>query len=148
MQLIAPLIQAAGLIVGAILTALLAVRGYRQQRAIDRQVDLVKLRRRAYEAFIRNYNTYTNTNTDEDWTKFLNTYRTLFHVASDEFLTTAMDFYRLVGPDTPDTPTGDAYKEQFNEQYAKVILAMRSDVFEETRLPLQLIKQRLPWSWS
>jgi hypothetical protein len=92
------LIPVMGTIFVAVVTAAFGMLSYRTQKETDRQVELRKQQRIAYEIFLESYYdwTLTEAGTDEDKKaddKYRRAYFKLFPLASDSFLRAAIAFH-------------------------------------------------------
>ena len=115
------LITILGTILAAVVTAAVGIRSYRSQKDTDRQIELRKQQRAAYEAYMRSYYdwTYTEDGSDEDEKakdEYRQAYFKLFPLASDGFLRAAMAFHTYVW----EAPYPDFAKKADRENFEKL----------------------------
>jgi len=72
-------------------------------------------------------------------------YSSLFQVASDSVLLAVTEFHKFAWMNDPPL-TGEAWDEKFKELYATMIFEMRTDAFEKSQLPKELVEERLPFA--
>jgi len=149
----AGLLPTLGTIIVAAVTAAFGIYSYRNQKETDRWVELRNRRMKDYDGYLATYYHYRRwdgvdeVKTDKAALEYQDAYRNLFQVASDRVLMAATDFHDFAWRGNTSL-TGDEYEERFRDLYATLILEMRRDAFEETRLPKDLVERRLPWTFS
>lgn len=128
---------------GNIAAAFIAVGGgfavYGNQKRLDRRSALIEKKREAYERYLRAY-LFTDT---KDRFEELNYSRlNAALLASDGVLRAigSLDQYAI------ETSGSDTARdmERFTQLYAEVVMAMRKDGFEKTRLSLPELRRALP----
>jgi hypothetical protein len=145
------LIPVLGTFVVAIVTAAFGLRNYRQQREIDRKVELRNRRAKEYERYLTAYADVRRWDgVDDDKheaanLKYYRAYHNLFQVASDPVLKAATEFHNSVAWGGEPHEAGEEYGKRFKKLYGRMILAMRKDAFEATEIPEAVIVERLPW---
>lgn len=157
--LIQGLIAAAGIIIGAVLTAMLGVRtyreqkridreNYRQQKDIDRQVDLRKRKEEEYLHYLKAYEDYSRAKflgqpekLAEASAEYDAAINNLFLIAPDDVIRAVTDFH-WAGIRTEQT------SDKWKELCATMIITMRQDVFDATKLSIAEIGDRLPWYYG
>lgn len=147
------LIPIMGTILVAVVTAAFGILSYRTQKETDRQVDLRKQQRTAYENFLESYYdwTFTESGTDEDRKaddKYRHAYFKLFPLASDRFLRAAMDFHTYAREEPYPDFAKKADREKFEELWSNLILEMRKDAEVESRVSKSEIEAHIPWYWD
>jgi hypothetical protein len=146
------LITILGTILAAVVTAAVGIRSYRSQKDTDRQVELRKQQRAAYEAYMQSYYdwTYTEDGSDED-EKAKDVYRQayfkLFPLASDSFLRAAMTFHTYVWEEPYPDFAKEADREKFEKLWASLVVEMRKDANVESQLIQKEIEDHIPWYW-
>jgi len=168
---IAAIIAAISAVVGIALTAYLSLRSYRAQKRMDlknyadqketdRQIDLRNLRMKAYERYLKAFRGETSLYdfgrmpamdspvkikaVNEYWLAYSN----LFQIASDPVLLAVTDFHKLAWMwDDTDLKKGEDFEQGFRRLYAEMIIRMRQDAFEGTKLEPDLVKKRLPFAF-
>ena len=157
MSVLIPILLA---VIPAVVAALIGVVTYRNQKRTDRQLELTNLRMKGYERYLTAYRGYTSlydfdpppADNDEDRIKAINeywlAYSNLFQIASDPVLLAVTDFHNLAWMKQPPELTDEAFDEEFKDLYAKMIITMRKDAFEETELKKERVAERLPFNFS
>jgi hypothetical protein len=146
----ADLLTTFGPILVAALTARFGIYSYRNQKETDRWVELRNRRMKDYDSYLAAYYHYRmwdevdKAKTDQAALDYQDAYRNLFQVASDRALIAATDFNEFAWRGNTSL-TGVEYEAKVRDLYATLILEMRRDAFEETRLPKDLVERRLPW---
>jgi intergrase/recombinase len=147
------LVPTLGAVMLAAVTAIFGILSYRNQKETDRQIELRNRRMKDYDAYLAAYYHYRmwegvdKDKTDKAALEYQDAYRNLFQVASDRVLIAATDFNEFAWRENT-TLTGEDYRNRFKELYATLILEMRRDAFEKTKLPRDLVEERLPWAFE
>jgi hypothetical protein len=151
-------------------TALFGVWSYRQQKTIDRQNyidqkdtdrknELIHRRMNEYERYLTAYRAKTSLrdfNRNPAWdspevikvdTEYWLAYSSLFQIASDSVLLSVAKFHKFAWMRETDLPDGEAWTQEFKRLYATMIFEMRTDAFEETKLPKELVEDHLPFNF-
>jgi hypothetical protein len=148
------LITIFGTILAAVVTAAVGIRSYRSQKATDRQVELRKQQRAAYEVYMQSYYdwTYTEDGTDEDEKAkddYRQAYFKLFPIASDGFLRAAMAFHTYAWEAPYPDFAKEADRKKFEELWASLVVEMRNDANVESRqIKKSEIEAHIPWYWG
>ena len=137
----------------AVATALFGIFSYRNQKNIDRQVELRKEQKAAYELYMQSYHdwTFTEDGTAEDAEandKYWRAYFKLFPIASDGFLRAAMAFHTYAKVEPYPDFKKDADRKKFKELWTNLVVEMRNDANVESRLTKREIEDHSPWYWS
>lgn len=156
---VAAIVGAGSAVTVAIVAALFGLNSYRNQKQIDRTVDLRNRRMKEYERYLTAFRRYSSlydfdpppAENDKDRIKAVNgywlAYSNLFQIASDSVLLAVTDFHKLAWMGDTDLPE-EAFDREFQRLYATIIIEMRKDAFEETELQTELVEQRLPFDFS
>ncbi len=151
---IVAIISAASAVVVAVITALLGLRSYRRQKAVDREEELRKERAKAYAAYL---STYAETERwrsipkkQEEFGKALLTYSqnysALFNVAVDSVIIPTSRFHEFVFVENNSDWTYDRWLAEWKLRYAAMLVAMREDAFvQKTNISAGELAGRLPW---
>jgi hypothetical protein len=140
-----------GTIAAAIVTAVFGIVSYRRQKQTDREVELRNRRMKEYESYLAAYSaTFAwveegSSEEKEAQRAYWKAYSTLFHIASDRVLLAVTDFHRFAWKQETEL-TGEAWDQEFKNLYAAMIIEMRKDAFQETKLPKELVEERLPFN--
>jgi len=119
-------------VIAAVVTAIVGIFSYRNQKVADRQSELRKEQREAYADYIKSYFDWsvTEEGTAEDdkvRNNYMQAYFKLFTLASDSFLKAAMSFHSYVwSPPYPDFSNSED-RDRVNELWTNVIIEMRKD---------------------
>jgi len=158
------LITATGVIAAAVVAAILARRSYVRQKEIDREEDLRKRRAEEYESYIKAFreviwhaehlHQHGGTDSDTKWflgearAKYDEAYNYLIVIASDKAFLRATDLHDRLSQyyvgESIDTEKMRADRE-IRDLYTDLIIEMRRDCFEVTRLSKEEIDPRLNW---
>ena len=139
-------------VVVAVVTALLGMASYLYQKRTDRQVELSKQQREAYQRYMQSYYDWTltkeGTREDEEAkNKYRKAYFKLFPLASDSFLKAAFAFHTFSWEEPyPDFNKKEDRKE-FDEKWTTLVLEMRKDAEIKSQITEKEIEQHIPWSW-
>jgi hypothetical protein len=151
---IVAIISAASAVLVAITTALLGLRSYRRQKAVDREEELRKERAKAYAAYL---STYTET---ERWRgvggkeiefgeallNYSQNYSALFNVAVDRVIRPTSRFHEFVFVESHGDWTWNKWLAEWKLRYAAMLVAMREDAFVQTTdIAADELAERLPW---
>jgi hypothetical protein len=143
----------------AFVTAVLGLVSYLYQKSIDRQVELRNRKMKEYERYLTAFRSYTSlydfgrepADNDEERIKAVNeywlAYSNLFHIASDSVLLAVADFHKLAWVGETDL-VGEAYDQEFKDLYAEIIVEMRKDAFQRTKLQKEQMENNLPFNFS
>jgi hypothetical protein len=147
------LVPVMGTILVAVVTAIFGILSYRTQKDTDRQVELRKQQRVAYENYLQSYYdwTFTKEGTDEDKQaddKYRQAYFKLFPLASDSFLRAAMAFHTYAREEPYPDFAGEADREKFEELWSNLVLELRKDAEVESRVTKSEIEEHIPWYWG
>ena len=148
-------------------------QNYIDQKDTDRKIDLIHRRINEYERYLTAYRAKTlllDFNRERaqqhpelaqeldpellnpEWikveTEYWHAYSSLFQIASDLVLLSVAEFHKFSWIGETDLPAGEAWTQEFNRLYATMIIEMRSDAFEETKLPKELVEEHLPFRAS
>jgi hypothetical protein len=152
--IIVAIISAASAVILAVITALLGLRSYRRQKAVDREEDLRKERAKAYAAYL---STYTET---ERWRgvsgkqkefgeallKYSKNYSALFNVAVDSVIRPTSKFHEFVFVESHGDWTWEKWLAEWKLRHAAMLVAMREDAFvQDTDIAADELAERLPW---
>jgi hypothetical protein len=168
-DIVVAIIGAIVTLVGIVLTAILTLRSYRQQKHIDRKeyaaqkdtdrrIEMRNLRMKGYERYLTAYRADTSLYdfgheptldspvkkkaVNEYWLAYSN----LFQLASDPVLLAVAEFHKLAW--MWDTELKDeAFNQEFKHLYAQMIILMRQDAFEGTGLTHDDVEKRLPFAF-
>jgi type II secretory pathway pseudopilin PulG len=140
-------------VVVAAVTALLGMLSYLNQKRTDRQIELRKQQRTAYELYMQSYYdwTFTTYGTAEDRearTKYEQAYFKLFPLASDRFLRAAMAFHDFAWNGDPDYDNNEEDREKFEELWTSLVQVLREDAHIESSLTRKEIEDHIPWYWG
>lgn len=158
-----------GTILVAIFTAIFGIYSYQrqkrvdsqnyvEQKKIDRDIELRNQRMKEYERYITAYQKHTslydvapppadNSKTViESRTEYWVAYSNLFQIASDPVVTAASDFHKYWWGEYD--PTNKENQKIFGALYAKLIIAMRADVSERTKLSPAELEKRIPFDFT
>jgi hypothetical protein len=150
---IAAIIGALSAVAVAVVTAILGLRTYPRQKAVDRKDELRKERGKAYVAYLAAYSDV------ERWrgvpqkekefgdalVAYSRSYSALFNVAEDGVLTPTTNFHRFTFVEPYNLPPPE-WAAEWKRRYAEMLLAMRSDAFVETTdIDVNELAERLPW---
>jgi|SRR5215210_2913686 len=129
---------------------------YAAQKKTDREIELKNQRMKEYNRYLTAYGQNTTlydyghnpvpdspevvASVNEYWLA----YRSLFQIASDPVLLAVTEFHKIYWMDDHDL-TGDAYFQRFKSLYAAMIIEMRNDAFEETKLHKGIVEDRIPF---
>jgi len=132
---------------------------YAAQKKTDRGIELRNQRMKEYDrylaAFSRNTTLYDHghspaddspeviASVDEYWLA----YRSLFQIATDPVLLAVTEFHKFQWMQDTDL-TGDPYYQEFKRLYAAMIIEMRKDAFEETKLHKEIVEERIPFYYD
>jgi len=129
----------------AVLTIAGAAATYAYQKRVDRQNQLIDLRRASYQELLTSLQRYLDKRTDENRQEFSAARTRAFIVASDEVAVAVGKFVAAsvnqIGVSRPD---GEAVLRL----YAEMVIAMRRDCFEQTRLMPSEVVEIAPVVWS
>lgn len=137
----------------AVFTAVFGIFSYRTQKKTDRQVELRNRRVKEYENYLAAYANgavWSQENNSEEMDEavrkeYWQAYSTLFHIASDRVLIAAADFHAFAWRAETNL-TGEEWDRKFKELYATIIIEMRREAFEETKLPRNLVEEHIPFA--
>jgi hypothetical protein len=130
-------------IIVALLTLLGGFFTYSFQRRTDRRNQLIEIRRTAYRAYLAALMDQINAPTGESLNHLLKCKFELFAVASDATIRKIGEFsnYMIATSYSNSSKRDHALHKR---QLAEVLLAMRNDCFEKTRLSIEEASQLLP----
>lgn len=143
----------------AFVTAVLGLVSYLWQKRTERKVELRNRRMKEYERYLTAFRKYESLydfgrNPADDSkerieavNEYWMAYSNLFHIASDSVLLTVVAFHKFAWLSDPDL-AGEAYDRKFKDLYAPVIIEMRSDAFQRTKLQQNQIEENLPFNFS
>ena len=153
----------------ALFTAIFGIYSYSKQKAVDREnyvaqketdrkIELRNRRMQEYERYLTAYRKYSSlydfdpppAENSEDRKKAVNeywlAYSNLFHIASDSVLLAVSEFHNWAWIEDPDITNETV--EKFKALYAEMIIEMRKDVSERTKLSRDVVQDRLPFNFS
>jgi hypothetical protein len=78
-------------------------------------------------------------------TEYWGAYSNLFQIASDPVLLAVTEFHRLAWKNS-DSLEDDNWYRAFRQSYASMVVEMRKDAFEKTRLSTSPVEERLPFN--
>ena len=130
----------------ALIAANQAVKGYREQKILDRQEDLIRRRQQEYERYLgaftqagrwKGVDPIKHAEAEGEYHR---AHDNLLLVASDDVVTAANVFHRYyVYTSSPDP-------KETKLRYAAMVVAMRKDGFEETTLSVKEVAMNIPWT--
>jgi hypothetical protein len=165
-----------GTILATVLAGVFGIISYRSQKDTDRAIELRNQRAKGYEDYLTAYHTWVRwtdaaaakdaTSARDEMAKAYAAYASdevakhrekanfeywlayshLFQIAADPVLEAVSEFHQFEWMGKTSL-TGDDWNERFYELYAAMVFEIRKDVFEETKLPKDLIQERLPFSF-
>jgi hypothetical protein len=150
---VSALIPVMGTILAAVVTAIFGIISYRNQKETDRQVELRKQQRAAYELYLQSYYDWTFTTEgtaaeEQADVKYRQAYFKLFPLASDSFLRAAMAFHTYAREEPYPDFAKEADREKFEELWTNLVLQMRKDAEVESQITEGEIADHIPWYWS
>ena len=143
-------IVAVGTIVAALVAALIAanrgVKVYEKQKRQDRNEDLIKRRQLEYERYLTAFTTAGRWKGVDDERHaeaeavYHEAHDNLMLVGSDEAILAANAFHRYYVDSEQLDP------QEAKMRYARMLVAMRKDGFEETKLSVRGVAMNIPWT--
>lgn len=143
-------IVAMGTIVAALVAALIAanrgVKVYEKQKRQDRKEDLVKRRQDEYERYLTAFTRAGRWKDVDDElhagaeAEYHEAHDTIMLVGSDEAIAAANAFHRYYVDSEHVDP------KEAKMRYAQMLVAMRRDGFEETKLSVREVAMNIPWT--
>jgi hypothetical protein len=133
---------------------------YAAQKKTDREIELRNRRMKEYEGYLTAFRKdarlydYGRTPAEDSKEKietvneYWLAYGTLFQLAPDPVLLAVAEFHKFAWLREPYVESDEAYDRRFKTLYAAMIIEMRKDAFEETRLPQELVEELLPFYFS
>jgi 8-oxo-dGTP pyrophosphatase MutT (NUDIX family) len=146
-------------VVPTVAAALFGLLVYRQQKKTDRKDELIHRRRKEYERYLTAYRARASLGDfDREFARnspevikteseYWLAYSSLFQFAVDSVLLSVAEFHKFAWMRDP-ALTGEAWEQEFKSRYANMIIEMRKDAFEETRLDKEQVEQHLPFNFS
>jgi hypothetical protein len=151
---IVAIISAASAVIVAVITALLGLRSYRRQKAVDREEELRKERAKAYSAYLSAHaETERWRGVDgkekefgEALLNYSQNYSALFNIAVDDVIRPTSSFHQFVFVESHGDWTWEDWLAEWKLRHAAMLVAMRKDAFvQETDIAANELAGRLPW---
>jgi hypothetical protein len=126
---------------GIICAATIAVWGYSRQKKVELEKSLVETRRTLYRNFLTSLTFSISDRTPEAHTKYLTASAELNVVATDDVLFAIGEFQQYANR----TPIENRDNDTMKALIAKIVLRMRKDCFERSKLDINTAKELLPF---
>jgi hypothetical protein len=155
------MLRARGLVIGAIsaiavavVTAMVGLRTYPRQKAVDREEELRKARSKAYEAYLSTYAeterwrgvTGKEKEFGEALLSYSKNYSALFNVAEDSVIRPTSSFHEFVFVENNSDWDYYRWVTEWKRRHAAMLVAMRRDAFvQTTAISEEELAERLPW---
>lgn len=145
LSLLGNAIIATGTVIAALLVASLGVRGYRAQKKQDREEELIRRRQREYERYLTSFlragrwKTRDLEKHAEAEDEYHEAHGNILLIGSDEVIQAANEFHSYYVSTTSVSP------KETKLRYSEMVIAMRQDGFEETKLSVREVAMNIPW---
>lgn len=146
LQVMQSIVSAIGTMVAAAIVAGAGLWGYGRQKKTDREYDLVRLRQQEYERFLLAFQRagrWKNIDHErhaEAESEYHDTHNFMLLHASEEVIRTANAAHRYY------VDSEQVNWRTFKRLYAEMLVAMRRDGFEKTRLSAEEVAANIPWT--
>ncbi len=146
LPLLGNLIVAAGAILAAFIAANRGVKAYREQKRQDREEELIRRRQSEYESFLTAFGTagrWKGVDPQKHYeaeNKYHAAHNNLLLIASEKVIECANQFHSYYVNAQPVEP------KEMKLRYARMVVEMRKEVFEETKLSVREVAMNIPWT--